>query len=1066
MKCLVTQIQDKASTFLRLPKMTCRMALLAVLCFCFPAITLNAQDNVLVKGRITDERGQPVVNASIIVKGTTTGANSNESGNFEISAPRNATLVISYVGYAPREIRVSDQPLNISLTPAGNDMEQVVVVGYGTQKKKDVTGAVVSVNEKALKEVPGANIQQLLQGRAAGLEIQRIGTMPGSGAQIRIRGERTINGSNDPLIVLDGIPFEGGSLNDINPDEIASIDILKDASATAIYGSRGANGIILITTKRGRVGEPRISYNGYHGISSVARKYEVFSAEEYRAMRDLSPWNGGYMPEEVKGISLGRNTDWQDIMYKNGFITDHNLNVSGGTATSQFSLGGGYFKETTVLPGQDFTRYALRATIDSRIGKRLKIGLNTLNNLNITHGSQFPINMFPLLTLSPLMPPYDSAGNIVKSPAGNVDDKNTYNPLMVKNNYSGSIDRVRRIRTFNSLYAEYQIIEGLKYRLNVGLDFRQQEGGQFRGADSYFRPAQGNTATVNNAEGWGYTVENLLTYDRTFKDVHRLNVVALYSIQEDRSHTSSISKDSIDEEFIQFYNLGQASSSATLPPVVSGTESSWALISYMARINYAFDDRFLLTLTGRIDGSSRLAPGNKWHKYPAVSAGWNISREKFMDNITFINNLKLRVGFGQTSNQSINPYASLGSVSPINGINTTASGAPGPGGSIRYNYGPTVVTGYAVTSLPNPDLDWEYTKTVNVGLDFSVLDNRISGTIEWYRQHTFNILYGIQLPSTSGITGQFITNIGEMENKGLEVSISTMNVRARTPGGFTWSTDLNVFFNRNKLLKLNDGFQRNIGNGLHIGHPLTAIYDYTKLGIWQLDEAAAAATYGYVPGQIKLADLNGPNGKPDGRIDPDYDRSIIGSSEADWQGGMTNRFAYKGFDLSIVAYARMGGLLISQIHQPLTSYLTILDGKRNGIKVDYWTPTNPTNSFPKPQAQFVNSLAANAWSTLGYYDASFVKIRSINLGYTFSRGILNRIKAQSVRVHFTAQNPFVLFSPYIDAGGVDPEATGQGNRGPNGNGDDNTGVTPRRALVITAATPPTRSFILGVNLSF
>jgi hypothetical protein len=305
-----------------------------------------------------------------------------------------------------------------------------------------------------------------------------------------------------------------------------------------------------------------------------------------------------------------------------------------------------------------------------------------------------------------------------------------------------------------------------------------------------------------------------------------------------------------------------------------------------------------------------------------------------------------------------------------------------------------------------------------------------------------------------------------MENKGLEVSLSTINVRSSSPEGFTWVTDLNFFFNRNKLLRLNDGFQRNIGNALHVGHPLTAIYDYTKLGIWQLNEAAKAASYGYAPGQIKLADISGPNGKPDGRIDPDYDRSIIGNSEADWQGGMTNRFAYKRFDLSVVAYARMGGTLISQIHQPLTSYLTILDGKRNGVRVDYWTPTNPTNSFPKPQAQFVNSLAANAWSTLGYYDASFVKIRSINLGYTFSSGVLSRIKAQSLRLYFTAQNPFTLFSPYMDAGGVDPESTGQGNRGPNGNGDDNTGVTPRRALVITGSILPTKSFILGLNLSF
>jgi hypothetical protein len=434
-------------------------------------------------------------------------------------------------------------------------------------------------------------------------------------------------------------------------------------------------------------------------------------------MRDLANnASAPYQAEELIAKAKGLSTDWQDLMYKNGIVTDHNLSVSGGsTGGSTFSLGGGYYKETTVLPGQDFERYSLRATIDTRIGKKLKVGLSTLNSLSLTHGSQFNNPMFPILTLSPLMQPYDSAGNIVLSPTGNTTDRvSQYSPLYLKQNKEESqwVDKVRRLRTFNTLYGEYEIIKGLKYRLNVGLDYRQQENDQFQKSDkplspSYFRAKKGNTASVNNAEGYGYTLENILTYDKTIGK-HRFTLTGLYSWQEDHTHNTFVSKDSIDEDFIRFYNLGQANASNLVKPIVSGSETSFALESYMVRLNYAFDDRFLATLTERIDGSSRLAPGNKYHDYPAISLGWNIGSEKFMEQFNFLDNLKLRVGAGQTSNQSVSPYASLGLVSPYNYNGYSSPAAPG--GTIRYNYGPTtIVTGYNLVTLPNPNLDWEYT---------------------------------------------------------------------------------------------------------------------------------------------------------------------------------------------------------------------------------------------------------------------------------------------------------------------------------------------------------------------
>lgn len=1022
--------------------------------------SLQAQEK-RITGKVTNEKGEPVQGASVLIKGTTRGTTTNDAGNFIISALPSSTLQIGYTGYDQREVTVgSSQTLNIQLVPSNKDLDQIIVVGYGTQRKKDVTGSVISVGEKALREVPVANLQGALQGRAAGLEVQTVGTTPGSGAVIRIRGERSINGSNDPLLVLDGIPYEGGNLNDINPDDVASVEILKDASSTAIYGSRGSNGVILISTKRGRTGPAKLAYNGYYGITSVRTRYDVFDANEYRAMRDSSTYSGGYMPEEQASIASGKSTDWQDLMYENGYVTNQNLSVGGGADGNSWSLGGGYYKQTTVLPGQDFTRYSLRSTIDSKVGQHVKIGFNSLNSINITNGSQFVNPMFPIVTLSPLMPAYDASGNLILSPTGNTDDRvNQYNPLYLKNNNNNWVDKVTRMRTFNSLYGEVQLAKGLKYRLNVGLDYRRQESDQFRSSDnalnpSYFRPKQGNTASVNNTEGWGYTLENVVTYEKTIKK-HKFSVTGLYSYQEDHTHNTYVSKDSIDEDFIQFYNLGQANASNNVKPVVTGGESTFSLISYMARVNYSYDDRFLLTLTGRIDGSSRLAPGKKFHEYPAASAGWNITNESFMRNIQTVSNLKLRVGYGQTSNQSVDPYSSLGLVSTFNGIGTQGS----TGSITRYNYGPTIVSGYNLTKLPNQNLDWEYTKTVNVGLDFGILNNRITGSIDWYHAKTFKILYGITLPSTSGILDKYLTNIGEMQNNGFEFSVSSTNISTRT--GFVWNTDFNFFLNRNKLLKLTNNFTQDIASQLFIGQPLTAIYDYKKLGIWQKNEAAQAATFGNLPGDIKLADISGPGGKPDGVIDANNDRSVIGSSQANWQGGMTNRFSYKGFDFSFVMYARFGGLLVSQVYQPYAAYAAVLNGNRNTVKVDYWSYNNPTNDFPSPKSITRTRPIAADLSTLGYYDASFIKMRSINLGYNLPNNLIKRVGAQAVRVYVTLQNPWVLYSPYMRAGGVDPEATNTGNQG-----IQNPGNLSSRALTISLSTPPTKTIMLGVNLSF
>ncbi|MCU0322194.1 MAG: TonB-dependent receptor, partial [Chitinophagaceae bacterium] len=805
----------------------------------------------------------------------------------------------------------------------------------------------------------------------------------------------------------------------------------------------------------------------YHGIGTVANPYPVFNATEYRAMRDISPWGQGYLPSELDGITNGTNTNWQKEMFQNSMRAEHNLNVTGGSNSNTYSLGGTYYKETSLLPGEDFTRYNVRATIDTRIGSRIKVGINSLNSVSINNGSQFVSgsSMFRNISLTPLTSPYNADGTINLFPAGNIDDLNgsdRYSPLLLKSGVPNRwVDRVRRLRTVNNLYGELEISKGLRYRVNLGLNYAQQQAAQFRGSDqpgnpSYFRPNQGNIARVSNGETWGYTLENLIFYDKTIGK-HKINFTGLYSIQENQSFDNFTQKDSITEDFVQWYNLGLSTPINGSNTSVGGGESSWALISYMARVNYSFDDKYLLTLTGRIDGSSRLAKGNNYFTYPAVSAGWNIDNEDFFKNVRNVNTLRLRLGWGKTSNQAINPYASLGNVSNNNGL---AAGNTG-GNIIRYNFGPTILTGYNLVNLPNPNLRWEFTNTVNLGIDFGFFKNRITGSIEYYNAKTSDVLYGINLPVTSGVAGNFQTNIGEIENKGFEFSISTINYTSKS--GFTWSTDLNLFFNRNKILKLSNNISRDIGNQLHVGYPLSAIWDYNKLGIWQISEAAQAAQYGARPGQIKLMDYGGgPDGKPDGILNT-ADQHIIGDGDARLQGGMTQRITFKNFDFSTVFYARFGGTLISQIHQPNAAFLTIMDGRRNSLKVDYWTPTNPTNWFPMPQSQIVTPSTSTAWTTLGYYDASFVKIRSINFGYTVSSAALKKLKIQNARFYCTLDNVGVLFSPYFKQTGIDPEGTGLGNQGVSNPGNIRGGANG--AVTIGLATPQRRTLTFGANIT-
>jgi TonB-linked SusC/RagA family outer membrane protein len=894
---------------------------------------------------------------------------------------------------------------------------------------------------EVLRAVQSTDLTQALQGRIAGVEMSQTSTQPGATMQIRIRGTRSLTASNDPLIVLDGIPF-AGSIGDINPDDIKSIDILKDASATAIYGSRGANGVIMVTTNRGVAGQgAQVTYNGYHGVRTVFAKVPMMDGAEFVKLRAAANLfqNG---TDEDDNVS----TDWQDLMTKNGMVTSHNVGVSGGNSDGAYNFGVGYYLDEGVLPLQDYNRISLRATIDQGVGKYFRFGANSNNSYSVTNGSQ--IGMWSPLSMSPIADPYNDDGSMKRTVnlGGGGGDAYIITRDLLESIEDQWVSRSTTFASYNNLYGEVKIpgVEGLKYRANLGLNFRMTNGGAFTGEGINNASATTpSTASVSNSLTTNWALENLLTYDRTFADVHSINVVAMYSAEQTSYNRSRMAARDIPNEVFQYYNLGHAAGEKTISP-----DDQWynvsGLISYMGRAMYSYDSRYMLSVALRSDASSRLAPGHQWHTYPAVSAGWNVKREAFMSDVAWLDNLKLRVGYGQTSNQAVDPYATLGLLS-----------------TRPYNFGSTYETGYYVSDLPNAELGWEYSETWNFGVDFSLLKNRLSGTIEYYVQDTKDILLHVDLPSTSGVSSGYMANIGQTQNKGVEISLN--GVILDNLNGWTWEAGVNFYANRNKLVALASGQERDEDNSWFVGYPIDVIYDYEKTGLWNETDPdwqyAQTLEPGVTPGTIKVkytGDYNA-DGTPARPIGPD-DRQVM-SIEPDFQGGFNTRVAYKGFDLSVVGAFKSGGLLISTLYSSGSGYLNLLTTKNNNVKVDYWTPENTGAKYPNP-AGLRSGDAPKYGNTLGYFDASYLKIRTITLGYDLKQQWLKTVGVSKLRLYASVQNPFVLFSPYHSESGMDPET--------NSYGDENVATNPFESRLLTIGTnaPSTRNYLFGLSLTF
>lgn len=1018
---------------------------LSLLLFLFPLCAFA--QTITVRGIVKDPNGETLIGVSVTQVGSTNGTITDMSGMYEIKTSANSKLNFSYLGYQKQEVAVNGKTkIDVILKDEDKSLSEVVVVGYGTQRKEAVTGSVASVKGDILKEIPAGNITQALQGRVAGVDLQQTDSKPGSTLQIRIRGTRSLTASNDPLIVLDGIPFSG-SISDISPDDIKSLDILKDASATAIYGSRGANGVILITTNKGVKGAvPQISYNGSFGVGK-AISYPMMNGTEFVALRKAS---GKYTTNGVDE-SNDVNTDWQSMFYTTAVTQSHDLNISGGNERGSYKFGANYYKNQSVIPGSNYSRYAIRGSVDQEIGKYIRVGFTSNTNFNITNGAS--LGMYGVLSQSPIANPYNTDGSVKKVVHMVMDNQYVYTKSGIENLGDSWKDQKKALGSYNSLYAEIKIpgVEGLKYRTNIGGNFNFSNAGTYTGVGVMSATSTtASSASVSNSYTTDWSVENMLTYDRAFGK-HRVNAVAMYSAEQNFYNKSTMSATNIPSDNLQFYNIGQsAASDITVDP---GNDSSgnpyqgytvWGLESWMGRVMYSYDDRYMLSVTGRADGSSRLASGHKWHTYPAVSVGWNINKESFMKDITWVDALKLRVGYGQTSNQSVSPYATLGSLS-----------------TSQYNFGSSNSTGYSVSTLQNADLGWEYSITKNFATDFSLFHNRLSGTFEYYITDTKNLLMSVNLPSTSGVSS-YTANVGATQNKGFEFSLN--GVILDNLNGWTWEVGANVYRNVNKITALASGQTQDTNNGWFVGQSINSVYDYKKVGLWNTTDADYKHFKTLEPssdskeGMIKVQYTGTYNadGSPTRAISSD-DKQVI-NLDPDFQGGFNTRVGYKGFDLSVVGVFQSGGTLISTLYGS-GSYLNMLSGRRGNIKVDYWTPTNTNATYPNPAGP-ISGDNPKYGSTLSYFDASYVKIRTITLGYNFTQRWLKFAGIQKLRLYGTVQNPFILFSPYHKQSGMDPET--------NSYGDSNQAVNSYNHRILTTGfnTPSTHSYLMGVNITF
>ncbi|MCK9340883.1 MAG: TonB-dependent receptor [Synergistaceae bacterium] len=978
-------------------------------------LAIHAQTTVT--GTITDAGGESVIGASILEKGTTNGTVSDLDGHFSLPVTPGAILLISYIGYITQEVAVTNEHLQITLQEDTRALDEVVVVGYGTQRKSDITGSVASVPKERLSKIPVTNVMQAVQGAVSGVVIQQVTSIPGEAPSTIVRGRGSITASNDPYVVVDGIPISkmDGSINDINPNDIESIEILKDASATAIYGMNGANGVILITTKKGISSKPTIRYSGYLGTEDFAHIPEMVSPDELIARyKEGNRINGSPMYDEnvkyqyeVENYQNGHVTDWIEEVSQTGILQNHNISISGGTEGLNYYVSGDVLDQKGVVKGYNYRRLSLRTNIEADVTDYLKVGTNSYIVSHNRDGGR--ANLLNAEAMSPYGRMYEEDGSYTIYPMyGETLWSNPLLPTLTQHErrqYNVNLNGNANL-DFGKIWEPFT---GLNYQLNAGFSYSPRR--QNRYAGKVVNDLLG-TAEIWHYETEAYTLENILTYARDIEK-HHFDLTAVYAAQQ-RKYNENYARAQgfVNDEL--GWNRMQAGASSN----VSSYADKYAALSQMGRINYSFDSRYLFTFTVRRDGSSVFAEGLKYGVFPSVALGWNLHNEQFMSNQNAISNLKLRLSYGTAGNEAVGVYRTF----------TTMR-------DVQIAMGGETNIAMIADRLGNSDLSWETKRSLNVGLDFGFYRNRINGSLDLYKSNNYDLLLSRKLPGTSGFS-EVTANIGETTNSGIELTLNTVNI---DKNDFRWNSTLVFSANKNEIVDLYGDGMDDIGSGWFIGEPIGVIRDYKKVGIWQEDEIAANEHLNWDPiakaGDVKLADISGPEGTPDGKID-DNDRSILGQTAPKWTGGLTNSFTYKNLTLSFFIQTVQGAMR-NNTHIGMAS--DELERRNSLADIGYWTPENKSNEW--------RSLSKNS-NPHGYgfpVKTNYTRIKDVTLSYALPQTMVDQIGLGALSFYLSGRNLYT-FTDWI---GWDPEERDTA-RGLN-NWDINY--------------PSVRSFVFGINLT-
>ncbi|WP_018471846.1 SusC/RagA family TonB-linked outer membrane protein [Echinicola pacifica] len=945
------------------------LCLAFLMCICFG---VQAQE-VKITGVVSAtefEGGLP--GATILEKGTNNGTVTDVNGKFSISVSEGATLVFSSVGYISQEKKVANSSsLKVSLEPDITNLEEVVVIGYGTVKKRDLTGAVTSVKSEDIRQVPAQNPLESIQGKVAGVDITRGSGSSSSGINIRIRGNRSIGAGNNPLFIVDGV--QTGNIDNINPNDIESMEFLKDASSTAIYGWQGANGIVIVTTKKGATGTPKVTFNSYFGLSQVSRYPSVMNGDEYAAIkreanRTTGKWSSEaddpliFNTQELAAVQNGDWIDYQDLLFKNGTQQNYNIGVNAGSDKTKVYTSLDYYSEKGILKFDDIKRYTLRANVDHTFNNWVKAGLQSQVANRDESYRRDPLNMANKII--PLGTVYDENGDFIVYPLGGSSISPLADEQVDVFSNTGKITDV-----IANVYLELKPFAGFSFRSNFGSSISNSRIGLFEGSNSISRNGGNSRAQYTASNSRFFNWDNVINYSKEIKD-HSFAITALSSYVQNEGDNVLAQGESQLLPGQLYFGLGNAPDNIT----INSGYAKWNVLSFAARLNYNYKGKYLITLTDRADGASRLSKGNKWAFFPSAAFAWRIVDENFMENIASISELKLRLSYGVAGNSGIQPYGTQSSLTRM-----------------PMAFGESSFQGFTFSPLlGNPDAGWELSATTNLGVDFGLWKNRLSATVDIYDTRTSDLLLPRGLPPTTGVQ-QVYQNIGKTRNHGVEIGLNTVNIESKD---FQWESMITFTRNQEEIVSLVTEGVDDIGNGWFVGEPISVFYDYEKLGIWQSSEADEAQSFGQAPGDIKVRDLNG-----DGQIDAVNDRKVLGGdNRPNWFGGLNNKINYKGFDLSVYLFARWGQTINPNF---LSRYDRQSNLNNSSTAIDYWTPENPTNEYPRPNAGLSGSSTLY-WSTIGYVDGSYIRLRNLSLGYTLP--VKDNPLFSNVRIYLSGTN--------------------------------------------------------------